>query len=1689
MIERLRWINTGGSLMEFSGFQGVYTAYIMSLMNHDVQLIRNAIVTSAMTVLLATGTAMYATALATAAIAGPLAYGQIASAQAMIAFATSQILVSNMQYIMALLTTVVMGAFSFMSAGVPRIAGVMQKQYEYEEAQAALNYFTKVPDVQTLKDRVIQWGATPDVTGERKDPYAITEEDLIYLFEEDGAGNANYLTSAGAAQTLTAEEQSEALNLTNFANNTQYKDIYGRAYDPNAIVYGVNGGRDGGYYYHNGEQYTRIQAMGHNGALTWAYAKVDTSGTQRRVYNMAAVMEMAVQHGQTLRDQRLNDYIAAGNAATADDTFKYQERDNTYQTLFENAAAEGRSYTGYQMTYTDYEGNQADVFGAELQQRQAVQIQEWDLREKELNDRYEEWQRKMDAILERGRNAWGNAENRYLQEWREWERKVDTEEREGNTKWDEQIAKHFTDKQQWEQDLRSKASEESIREVLTESVNSLNSQILMVRENIKNSTLSTINTTAYVNNAIAELQALQPSFSEQFENINANIANFKTKLSISELAGADLGSSVEVISAEYREELRDHEKNMQVQAKVKVFEEYRRMLDEFAFQIQLQNDAIAQQTAAAAMAQGFAPTGAAFVKMSNASGAVGLVNAYAYFEAEEIIDQELKNIGFEQRQGDELVDFLLDKDDVEVEAYFYTQKLALQHIFGVIMGTGDSEARKDSQDEKVIGKFGTWAGKQGGNTLTQAVDQVAGDFKDVQQFQDASLMSIARNFGGFGEQGSGGMRPGGAALGFYPQLELMNRMMGNADAGKFQGLRGSIDPFSAMMNQWNPMVMTMNSVMNVQLGAASGISTGYLIEAQLINAIKTPLSVIGNAMVFAGVATGWTGVGIVLAAVGTAVSALANSIQVDPTTGERATKMSDQAAINTAVGVGTSALGGFASGLQAGVAAAQAAGAPAVTVANMTQFASNVSTLATVSSIGSAGLQAGMQYDSKGNYQGMSFAGNAGTSAVLAMGTSFAASKIGGAISGQAGIPTSITSMSGSQMVASATIDHVVNSALNTGVEYYKHTNWGADQSGYTALARPDLSVMTGIAGAALGMQIKQSAALYSAEKQAREAQRQGNTAQAAGILAAAGFSEERRRRMLEGIIGGYDVDAGDGGFLEKAGNFLIGDGYKSDNEVAYFDTYGHNFCFPAGTTIAMASGFKEIQNIQVGDTVLAANEETGLRSNRKVLKLFQNTTDELVNIQLSSGETIRTTPKHPFWTRKRKFVPAGELTITDLLLDSGGCEVRILSIQRELVANVAVYNFEVETDHTYFVSSSRILVHNESDPTAFDIPAPKGAGDKFLGDQVKSINNKPRIEDPRHPEKGGFDRKEVRKDDGSLDYVYFEREVGKDRNRTKIVETIRFLDDGTVRQSIREANLGALVQPQKLLTGAGTTLGTYNKDGRLVREAQTQQQTAVAANQPASAPVTTQASVKQRTWGEYWQSWGDWLSGSSNAATNDPTVFNEDARERGIEFAEENRASLLAGNSYWSGGKKDGKAYNNILLPDENGAGNRLKVYRQYEKGRFTVTGTERITDVQYQQELAKSTGWNTYCNLASSPVSMAYGAPSMQYVEYPRGGYDQYNANSIYDRLAAGQYNTDTHQFAAVDFKAAERHASAGGLAVAVYKGQTGHIAVLTGGYDGQPGVGNLNIFQAGKEFGHMTYGEGFGSKSSRFYIWKRK
>ncbi len=76
-----------------------------------------------------------------------------------------------------------------------------------------------------------------------------------------------------------------------------------------------------------------------------------------------------------------------------------------------------------------------------------------------------------------------------------------------------------------------------------------------------------------------------------------------------------------------------------------------------------------------------------------------------------------------------------------------------------------------------------------------------------------------------------------------------------------------------------------------------------------------------------------------------------------------------------------------------------------------------------------------------------------------------------------------------------------------------------------------------------------------------------------------------------------------------------------------------------AGTLVATETGYKAIEEIQVGDVVLAEDAETGEVAYKTVLETYENETNELVHVHVN-GETISATPTHPFyvnqfgWTR-----------------------------------------------------------------------------------------------------------------------------------------------------------------------------------------------------------------------------------------------------------------------------------------------------------------------------------------------------------------------------------------------------------------------------------------------------------------------
>ena len=135
--------------------------------------------------------------------------------------------------------------------------------------------------------------------------------------------------------------------------------------------------------------------------------------------------------------------------------------------------------------------------------------------------------------------------------------------------------------------------------------------------------------------------------------------------------------------------------------------------------------------------------------------------------------------------------------------------------------------------------------------------------------------------------------------------------------------------------------------------------------------------------------------------------------------------------------------------------------------------------------------------------------------------------------------------------------------------------------------------------------------------------------------------------------------------------------------------------CFIAGTQIRVEDGFCDIENVKMGDLVWAKDPISGEVSLKKVIQTFERESFDLIHIVVN-GETITTTPEHPFYRPSFGWTSAVDLRAGDELCMLSGELVIIETVQHEILETpVKVFNFEVEDFHTYYVGSSSILVHN----------------------------------------------------------------------------------------------------------------------------------------------------------------------------------------------------------------------------------------------------------------------------------------------------------------------------------------------------------------------------------------------------------
>ncbi|MFF3127582.1 polymorphic toxin-type HINT domain-containing protein [Streptomyces sp. NPDC057908] len=148
--------------------------------------------------------------------------------------------------------------------------------------------------------------------------------------------------------------------------------------------------------------------------------------------------------------------------------------------------------------------------------------------------------------------------------------------------------------------------------------------------------------------------------------------------------------------------------------------------------------------------------------------------------------------------------------------------------------------------------------------------------------------------------------------------------------------------------------------------------------------------------------------------------------------------------------------------------------------------------------------------------------------------------------------------------------------------------------------------------------------------------------------------------------------------------------------------------CFLAGTDVLMADGdTKNIEDIEVGDMVMATDPETGKQGPRKVTRLIRSEGEKQLNtltiLTPDGPEKLTATREHPFWSpSERAWVETGELAPGMTLRTDTGETVEITG-NKSFTKRTKTYNFTVDELHTYYVlaGSTPVLVHNSCGPAA----------------------------------------------------------------------------------------------------------------------------------------------------------------------------------------------------------------------------------------------------------------------------------------------------------------------------------------------------------------------------------------------------
>lgn len=189
--------------------------------------------------------------------------------------------------------------------------------------------------------------------------------------------------------------------------------------------------------------------------------------------------------------------------------------------------------------------------------------------------------------------------------------------------------------------------------------------------------------------------------------------------------------------------------------------------------------------------------------------------------------------------------------------------------------------------------------------------------------------------------------------------------------------------------------------------------------------------------------------------------------------------------------------------------------------------------------------------------------------------------------------------------------------------------------------------------------------------------------------------------RVRTGATIGFTFEAGVG-LAGLGGRGAIAEGALGDFEVAGACRGGaclREGCFAAGTTVETDDGPRPIESIEVGDRVLAVEEDGGEWGYYTVTATSVRPSATFALALEDNGEgvsdVLHLTSGHPLYERTRGWTPAGNLRPGDEIFTSRGGWARVGNGTWIETAQL-VYNLEVDGAHGYFVGDIGAWAHNQ---------------------------------------------------------------------------------------------------------------------------------------------------------------------------------------------------------------------------------------------------------------------------------------------------------------------------------------------------------------------------------------------------------